>query len=158
MKINELEKIVNDGLVKYKAYKDAGDALSQVKSLVQATEDLGKTVSGLEKDRDALLSEVSKISEKIKDAQEKADGIISAANKRAEVDYERHLNQVKLEQEKASKKLEATNAAIAEKQGEYEEALRIKAENEKTRAELQAEQAKLDKVKQDLMNIMNVKG
>jgi len=158
MKINELEKIVNDGLVKYKAYKDAGDALNQVKSLAQATEDLGKTVSGLEKDRDALLSEVSKLSDKIKDAQEKADGIIAAANKRAEVDYERHLNQVKLEQEKASKKLEATNAAIAEKQGEYEEALRIKAENEKTRAELQAEQAKLDKVKQDLMNIMNVKG
>jgi len=83
MKINELEKIVNDGLVKYKAFKDAGDALSQVRSLAQATEDLGKTVSGLEKDRDVLLSEVSKLSDKIKLADKKAAEIEDAANTKA---------------------------------------------------------------------------
>jgi len=83
MKINELEKIVNDGLVKYKAYKDAGDALSQVRSLAQATEDLGKTVSGLEKNRDVLLSEVSKLSDKIKAADKKAAEIEDAANVKA---------------------------------------------------------------------------
>jgi len=83
MKINELEKIVNDGLVKYKAYKDAGDALSQGRSLAQATEDLGKTVSGLEKNRDALLSEVSKLSDKIKAADKKAAEIEDAANVKA---------------------------------------------------------------------------
>jgi predicted nucleic acid-binding Zn-ribbon protein len=83
MKINELEKIVNDGLVKYKAYKDADDALRQVKSLSQATEDLGKTVAGLGKDRDALLSEVSKLKEKISTAEKKATEIEEAAKVKA---------------------------------------------------------------------------
>lgn len=81
MKINELEKIVNDGLVKYKAFKDADDVLNQVKGLDQAKTDLGKVVSGLEKQRASLLDETSKINDKLNLAEKQAAEIIASAEK-----------------------------------------------------------------------------
>ena len=158
MKINELEKIVNDGLVKYKAFKDAGDALSQVRSLAQATEDLGKTVSGLEKDRDVLLSEVSKLSDKIKLADKKAAEIEDAANTKALAIVSKAELEAKAKQSDADRKLAETNALIASMQSEALKAKQLQDENAATKKALDEEKARLEKVKADLLSIMNVKG
>lgn len=141
-----------------KASEHAEDVLKALQDAEQNTKDAEKEIDKLK----AEVTSLGKVKDKAKATLEQADKqareIIADADViAADIKAKAQLD-AKIEQEKASKKLDATNKAIAEKQGEYEEALRIKAENEKTRAELQAEQAKLDKVKQDLMNIMNVKG
>lgn len=157
MKINELEKIVNDGLVKYKVYKDADDALKQVKSLSQATEDLGKTVSGLEKDRDALLSEVSKLSEKVKAADKKAADIEEAAKVKALTIVEKAELDAKAKLAESDQKLSVMNDAIAKNKDAYNESLALQASLQEKKKELEADQARLNKVKADLAAIINVK-
>lgn len=114
MKINELEKIVNDGLVKYKAFKDADDAINQVKALVQAEADLKRVVGNLEKTREALKGEVSSLNGKIEAAQVKAADIVAKAEAQATAAIEAAQDTIATNQAKADKKLLDTNKTTSD--------------------------------------------
>lgn len=83
MDIVQLEKIVNDGLLKYKAFKDADIALSEIKCLIQAKSDLSKEVEKLKKETADLKDSKVIAVDDIAKARAEADNLIDLAGKKA---------------------------------------------------------------------------
>lgn len=84
MNISELEKIVKDGLAKHKVYKEADEALDQIKGLAQADRDLKNKVSLLEKEIAALEAQAESAKSGIAKAEAQADNILDGAGAQAE--------------------------------------------------------------------------
>ena len=140
MDISEIRKIVNDGLVKYKAYKEADRALDALDSLSQAEKDLSRVVSGLEKQRDSLKAENGVLGEKIKEAQIKADGIIARAEQ---------IQATAIEAAEKLAKEDELNAAASKRQAD-EYIASLKAEKETLESEVKAAKKELHDIKAEI--------
>lgn len=151
MDISELKKIVNDGLVKYKAYKEADKALDELLSLSQAESDLKKVVGSLEKQRDVLAVESDGIAKKINAANVKASEIEAEAKAKAEkIVLE---GEADLATKKKKLELEISQKIVAI--DTQESLLKIAAEKaQKAQAELDAINAELDKAKAKLKGFL----
>lgn len=83
MQISQLEKIVNDGLSKLKAFKEAETALDELKALAQAETDLSLKVAALKKESAAIAAENTLAADKLKAAKEHAAKLLEDASKKA---------------------------------------------------------------------------
>lgn len=79
MNIAELDRIVNDGLLKYKAFERADEALTQLKALSQYVKDYDNRIAALKKEALKLEDENSGMAAKIDAAKKEAASYMEKA-------------------------------------------------------------------------------
>lgn len=158
MDINHTRKVINSILQDKVTAEDCRKALSELDALAQAQSDLGRVVAGLEKTRDGLKAEVLTLNGKVEAAQVKAADILAKAEADAKGAIAAAADNIEAMQSKADRKLRETNDLVASMQGEALKAKQLQDENAAVKKALDEEKARLEKVKADLLSIMNVKG
>lgn len=146
MDIQNTKKVITSILQDKVTAEDCRNALKELEALDQAEKDLTKTNAALSKERDTLQAENAKIKDKLKDADDKAIGIIQAAEVKANAILASVEDAVKDAQAKADKKLKETQGRIeaAEASEKYalEAARNAQAKLDAINAELEKSTAK----------------
>lgn len=158
MQISEIKKIVNDGLNKYKAFKEADTALTELLSLEQAKVDLTKTVLDLEK---AVAKERNNLSENklaADAAKAEAKDILDNANLQAAKVVAAATVKAEGIVASAEDRRKTVDAIIDQSNEKLAAAIKARADADAAKAEADKEQARLDKIKKELGALLNVGG
>lgn len=89
MNFSELEKIINDGKQKFKAFESADEALSKIKGMVQLENETKAALQSTIAELDKAKKELENWKDKLKDAENNAFEKVANAEKSAKAIIER---------------------------------------------------------------------
>ena len=132
MNFSELEKIVNDGKAKFKAFEKADEALTQLKALGQYQTETEKRIKDLLSEEDSLVKAVtnqrnlldkakSDTDAEIDRAKEKSDSIIAQAKSEANALLGKAILDADKQKQDAFKAKAAADLHVAAKMKEAED-------------------------------------